>query len=119
MTTKTEFEGAAFRRAFEEWDLPTLLGLYADDVELVEINHEHPPSAPRVRRGREIYEQSFGHCASAGVKGSIENLVVGDNQAAYTMTCEFPDGRKVVGNAIVEIRDGAIVRELQVQSGDA
>ena len=119
METRTAFDSETFRRGFEQWDLPALLDLYADDVELVEINREHPPSDPRVRRGRQVYEQAFGHCASAGVKGSIENIIVGDDQVACTMTCEFPDGRKVVGNAIMEIRDGKVVRELQVQSGDA
>ena len=60
----------------------------------------------------------FEHCASAGVKATVENEFAGEHRAAATVTCEFPGGRKVVANGIFELDDGRIVRERQVLSGD-
>ena len=38
--------------------------------------------------------------------------------AAATISCEFPGGRRVVANSILEIEDGRIVVERDVQAGD-
>ena len=49
---------------------------------------------------------------------TVENTVAGEERAAATITCMFPGGRKVLANAILEVEDGRIVRELDVLSGD-
>jgi hypothetical protein len=48
----------------------------------------------------------------------VENSLAGEERAAVTVTCEFPGGRKVMANSILELEDGRIVRELDVVSGD-
>src|SRR5919106_5915320 len=116
--TTTRFDLDAFRRGYQEWDIDTLLALYADDVELVQIDRDNPPGSPRVRHGKEVFKGMFEHCAAAGVKASVENGVAGEDRAAATITCEFPGGRKVIANAILEIADGRIVRERDVAAGD-
>jgi ketosteroid isomerase-like protein len=120
MTVKTaaSFDVATFKRAYEEWDIETLLGLYADDVELIQIDRDNPPSSPRTRHGRDVFKGMVEHCAGAGVVATVENTIGGENRAAATITCEFPGGRRVLANAILEIEDGRIVRELDVLSGD-
>jgi ketosteroid isomerase-like protein len=120
MTVETiqSFDIATFKRAYEEWDIEALLALYADDLELVQIDRDNPPSAPRTRQGREILRGMLEHCAGAGVAATVENTVAGNERAAATITCEFPGGRRVLANAILEIEDGRIVRELDVLSGD-
>ena len=62
--------------------------------------------------------RKFEHCAAAGVQATVENVVAGQERAAATITCEFPGGRKVVANSILEIQDGRIVVERDVQAGD-
>ena len=116
--TGTSFDLEAFRRGYEEWDIDALVALYADEVELIQLDRDNPPSAPRVRHGREMFRGMFEHCAGAGVKATVENAVVGGHRAAATVTCEFPGGRKVVANGIFELEGGRIVRERQVLSGD-
>ena len=116
--TSTSFDLEAFRRGYEEWDIEALLALYADEVELIQIDRDNPPSSPRVRHGREVLKGMFEHCAAAGVRATVENAVAGEGRAAATVTCEFPGGRKVVANAILELRDGRIVREREVVAGD-
>ena len=118
VATSTSFDLEAFRRGYEEWDIDALLALYADDVELIQLDRDNPPSAPRVRHGREMFKGMFEHCAGAGVKATVENAVAGEHRAAATVTCEFPGGRKVVANGIFELEAGRIVRERQVLSGD-
>ena len=116
--TSASFDLEAFRRGYEEWDIDALLALYADEVELIQLDRDNPPSAPRVRHGKEMFKGMFEHCAAAGVRVTVENVVAGEHRAAATVTCEFPGGRKVVGNGIFELEDGRIVRERQVLSGD-
>ena len=118
VATSTSFDLEAFKRGYEGWDIDALLALYADEVELTQLDRDNPPSAPRVRHGKEIFRGMFEHCAGAGVKATVENAVVGEHRAAATVTCEFPGGRKVVANGIFELEDGRIVRERQVLSGD-
>ena len=120
MTVKTSssFDLDTFRRGYEEWDVEALLGLYADDVELIQIDRDNPPSSPKTRHGSDVFRGMLEHCAAAGVRASVENAVAGEGRAAATVTCEFPGGRRVIANAILEIEDGRIVRELDVLSGD-
>ena len=120
MTVKapTRFDVDELARAYAHWDIDALLDLYADDVELVQIDRDYPPSAPRVRHGKDVLRGMLEHCAAAGVKATVENGVAEGNRAAATITCEFPGGRKVLANGIFEIENGRIVREHDVLSGD-
>ena len=116
--TAASLDVSEFKRSYEEWDVEALLGLYADDFELVQIDRDNPPSAPKVREGTELLRGMLEHCAAAGVKATVENGVAASDRAAATITCEFPGGRRVVANAVMEIHDGRIVREQDVLSGD-
>ena len=120
MTVQTTalFDVAAFKRTYEEWDIEALLSMYADEVELIQIDRDNPPSAPRTRHGRDILRGMLEHCAGAGVVATVENTVADEHRAAATITCQFPGGRRVLANAILELEDGRIVRELDVLSGD-
>jgi SnoaL-like domain len=116
--TTTSFDVATFKEAYEAWDIDALLALYADELELIQIDRDNPPSAPRSRHGRDVLRGMLQHCAGAGVVVTVENAVADEQRAAATITCEFPGGRKVLANAILELEDGRIVRELDVLSGD-
>jgi ketosteroid isomerase-like protein len=116
--TSTSLDIEALKRGYESWDIEALLALYADDVELTQIDRDNPPSSPRVRHGREIFQGMWEHCAEAGVKATVEDAVADGDRAAATITCEFPGGRKVLANAIFEVRDRRVVRERDVLAGD-
>jgi ketosteroid isomerase-like protein len=116
--TRASFDLDTLRRGYEEWDVEALLDLYADDVELIQIDRDHPPSSPRTRQGKEMFRGMFEHCAAAGVRATVENAVAYEDRAAATITCEFPGGRKVMANAILDLEQGRIVRELDILSGD-
>jgi hypothetical protein len=118
VNTRTAFDLETLRRGYEEWDVDALLDLYADDIELIQIDRDNPPSSPRARHGKDGCRGMFEHCAAAGVTATVENAVADKDRAAATITCEFPGGRKVVANAILDVKHGRIVRELDVVSGD-
>jgi hypothetical protein len=121
MTTKTEttFDLDAFVRGWGSWDMDALLSTYAEDVEMVQIDRDNPPSAPRVRRGRETVEAMARHCAGAGVKATVDGAIADGDRGAASIACEFPGGREVLGNSTFELRDGLIVRQVDVVVGDA
>ena len=116
--TTTSFDLEAFARGLETWDTEGLLDLYADDIELTQIDRDHPPSAPRVSHGKEILRGMFEYPSAAGVEATVGNLVPGPDRAAATITCAFPDGRTMVANTILDIRNGRIVRQHEVVAGD-
>ena len=68
----TKFDVDEFARAYAQWDVDALIGLYADDLELVQIDRDNPPSAPRVRHGKDVLRGMLEHCAAAGVKATVE-----------------------------------------------
>ena len=116
--TMTSFDLDAYTRGFEAWDAETVLAMYADDIALIQIDRDHPPSTPRVSHGKEMLQGIMQYGASAGVKITVESAVAGSERAAATFTCTFPDGRNVVANAILDLQDGRIVRHHEVAVGD-
>ena len=116
MTVKTDsaLDLDAFKRGYEEWDLPALLDLYAEDLELVQIGSGNPPDSPKVQHGRGVLEGMLSHCANAGVKVRIDNPTGGEGRATATINCAFPGGREVVATAVMDTRDGKIVREIDI-----
>lgn len=119
LESRTTFDVDAYKLAYESWDVETLLSLYADDVEQIQMDDATPPREPGTYRGKERLEQMFRHCKDHGVSATVENLVPGTDRAAATVTCEFPTGRKVVANTILDLREGRIVRELVTAARDA
>jgi hypothetical protein len=46
----------------------------------------------------------------------IEGEVVGDERVAFNEACEYPDGTRVLGATTLEVRDGKIVRQVNVEA---
>ena len=115
--TQTRFDLGLLKRSFESWDLETLMGLYHEDVEQIEMDEVTPPASPRRRTKAEL-RQIFENGCQAGVKISLDNPVAGGERCACTFTCAFDDGRRVVANSILDIRDGQIIRQFDVQARD-
>jgi hypothetical protein len=76
-----------------------------------------PPSNPTKRR-RDDTVATIERATSNGVKFEVDNIVSDGNRLAYTVKCLMPSGRIVVANAIGEIENGVIARELQVSAGE-
>jgi ketosteroid isomerase-like protein len=116
--TTAQFDAAAFRRAIEERDGAAVRSFYADDAELVVVDREAQPSKPRVLRGSVAIGAYFDDVCGRDMTHKIDRLVLGDGGAAYLETCAYPDGTKVRCAAVLDLRDGRIVRQSGVQAWD-
>ena len=80
-------EFAAFRASFEARDADRWLAFYAPDAERLEYRHANPPRAPNVMRGNEAIGAFIDGIAGAvSLRLSIDNEVVGEHRAAFTLT---------------------------------
>ncbi len=113
----TTFDMAEFIRAFEANEIDKVLEFYAGEVEHIEIDADGPPKGPRTS-GRDHLVEALKGGAEAGIKLRMENPVIGQDRAACTITCILPDGRRLISNTIYELRNGLIVRQLDVQVMD-
>jgi ketosteroid isomerase-like protein len=108
----------ALRRAQEQRDLDTMLTFYADDAEMLIVNRATPPSSPHTLRGKEKIAQYLGDVFGREMSHRIENEVLGEERVAFNVACEYPDGVKVLSSEILDVRDGKIVRQVEVVAWD-
>jgi SnoaL-like domain len=109
---------AELKRAIEARDAKALIGLYADDALLRIIDHDNPPSKPRELRGRQAIAAYYDDVCGRAMTHRIEAGVGNGQELAFTEVCTYPDGAKVFCAAMLEIRNGKIVRQTAVQAWD-
>ena len=116
MAAGLDFE--AMRRAIEESDYDALVALYADDAELRMVNKNSTPSSPMVLRGKEEISEMLRDVCGRAMTHHVEGEVIGENRVAFNEACEYPDGTKVLGATTLDLRDGMIVRQTNVEAWD-
>jgi ketosteroid isomerase-like protein len=112
------FDFPAFAEAVETKDVPRWLDFYADDAEWLEYKPTAPPSAPVRMAGRETIHRFLSAVSSSEVRLEVGDEVVGPERAAFRITCTLPDGRRILEHVIVHLRDGRIVRQVEVEAWD-
>ena len=119
-TTRTgqSFDAEALRRGIEERDAATLLGLYAEDAELHVVDRNDQPSHPKIIRGRAAIGEYFADVCGRDMTHKVERLVVGDDDAAFIQDCRYPGGARVLCVAVLDLKDGLIIRQSGVQAWD-
>ena len=106
------------RQAIEGRDADTLVGLYADDAEVITVNRTTTPSSPNVVHGKEESGSYLRDVCAREMTHRVENVVVGEGRVAFQEACEYPDGVRVLGAGTLEVRDGKIVRQVNVEAWD-
>lgn len=104
--------------AIENCDLDSMLSLYSDKAELRIIDRDHPPSHPLELRGKAAISEYLSDIFSREMTHQVVNPVVGNNSLAFSENCKYPDGTRVFGSYSVELENGMIVRETDVQAWD-
>lgn len=117
-TARRPFDGGTFRRAVEERDAATLLGLYAEDAELHVVDRNDQPSHPRIIRGRQAIGDYLADVCGRDMTHTIERLVTSADHAAFLQACSYADGGRVLCAAVLDLRDGQIIRQSGVQAWD-
>ncbi len=115
---KAALDFEAMRRAIEDLDAEALMNLYADDAELRIVNRYTTPSSPKVLSGKEQIGEHLRDVCGRAMTHHVENEVVGEERVAFTEACEYEDGTRVLSAMTLEVRDGKIARQVQVEAWD-
>jgi hypothetical protein len=112
------FDFAAFRQAFEAQNVDTWLAFYADDAEWIEYRHSNPPRNPNRMVGREQIGAFLGRVKAAGLHLALSDEVVGEDRAAFCVTCTLPDGKRIIEHVILHHAGGKITQQTDVEAWD-
>ena len=108
----------ALRRAIEGRDAEALVGFYAEEAEVRTVNKNATPSSPQVLRGKEEISEYLRDVCGREMTHRVENEVVGEDRVSFFEACEYPDGTRVLGAQTLELRDGKVVRQVNVEAWD-
>ncbi len=107
------------KTAIEGRNAAGLIALYADDAVMRIIDRDNPPSRPRELKGRGAIAAFYDDVCSRAMTHKVENGVSDGRRLAFTQACAYPDGTRVFCSAMIEIADGKIARQTNVQAWDA
>ncbi|MEV1063562.1 nuclear transport factor 2 family protein [Streptomyces sp. NPDC050263] len=117
-TAGSAFDTETLRRGVEGQTPTALLSLYADDAELRVIDHNTQPSRPRVLHGRDEIAQLLDDVYSRDMTHKLEECVVQGDHAAFSESCRYADGVRVLSESMITLRDGKIVDQTLIQAWD-
>ncbi|MDQ6804891.1 MAG: nuclear transport factor 2 family protein [Actinomycetota bacterium] len=118
MTTTTLFDLDRFIRATEERDASAQLSMYAPDATVTIADRVTQPSSPLVLHGTEEIKGWIEDVTSRDMTHSVQHPVGDDGGAAFTLSCLYPDGTRVLCATVIELRDGTIAGQTVVQAWD-
>jgi hypothetical protein len=116
--TTRGFDYAAFKKASESQDVETWLLFFDEKAEWVEYRRNAPPASPNRMCGKSEIGACLGRVKSSNVRFELSDGVLGRTRAAFCVTCTLSSGRKVIEQVIVHLKDGKIVRQVDVEAWD-
>lgn len=112
------FDTETLRRGIEGQTATALLSLYADDAELRVVDHNSQPSRPTVLHGRDEIARMLDDVYSRDMTHTLEECIVQGDRAAYSESCRYADGVRVLSESMITLRDGKIVEQTMIQAWD-
>jgi hypothetical protein len=118
--TKTlgKVSGADIKKAIETRDGRLLASLYADDAVVRVIDHNNPPSRPRIIKGRNSIAAFWDDICGRTMTHKVDVTLAEGDKLAFTQDCTYPDGAKVFCIAVIDLEEGRIARQIFVQAWD-
>ncbi|MFI1722823.1 nuclear transport factor 2 family protein [Streptomyces sp. NPDC020489] len=114
----TAFTTETLRRSIEGDTAAHLLSLYADDAELRVVDRNSQPSNPRVLHGRGEIAEVLQDVYSRDMTHKVEHCVVDGDNAAFSESCQYADGMRVLSESMITLRDGKIAEQIMIQAWD-
>ena len=108
----------ALKRAIEGRDARTMSGFYSDDAELHIVDRDNPPSKPNTIVGKDAIASFFNDVCGRDMTHKLVRGVADDRHIAFTQSCAYPDGTKVLCSTMIELKGGKITRQTVVQAWD-
>ena len=112
------FDFEALRQAIENLDANRLVGLYANDAEMLTVNRYTTPSSPKVLKGKEEIAEHLRDVCGRAMTHRVENEVIGEDRVAFNEACEYPDGTRVLAAMTLDVRNGKVVHQVNVEAWD-
>ncbi|MCX4903109.1 nuclear transport factor 2 family protein [Streptomyces sp. NBC_00878] len=112
------FDTETLRRGIEGQNASALLSLYADDAEMRVVDRNTQPSHPKVMHGREQISAMLDDVYSRDMTHKLEQCVIQGDHVAFTESCQYADGVRVLASSMVSLRDGKIVDQTVLQAWD-
>jgi SnoaL-like domain len=109
---RLDFE--ALRFGIERCEPDLMLGFYAGDATLSIVNADAQQSIPFELRGKAEIGKHLRVVFGQGASHRVEREVVGEDRVSFLETSEYPDGGRVRVETTLEVRDGKIVRQVDV-----
>ncbi|MFF0160847.1 nuclear transport factor 2 family protein [Streptomyces sp. NPDC005263] len=116
--TGSGFDTETLRQGIEGPSEQTLLSFYADDAEIRIVDRNTQPSHPMVLHGRAEIADMLHELCSRDMTHKMEGCVAEGDQVAFSESCEYPDGVRVLAESMLQLRDGKIVKQTMVQAWD-
>jgi hypothetical protein len=98
----------------ERCDPDLILDFYAEDADLSIVNADDPQRSPFELRGRAEIAKHLRATFGPESSHRVEREVVGDDRVTFWEVCEYPDGSRLWVETTLEVRDGKIVRQVDV-----
>jgi len=119
MSPTTLFDMDTLRRGVEGRDAALLASLYSDDAEVIEVDKDHPPNAPRRFVGRGSIEDHLLDICSREMTHELAQPVQDGNRLAFTEACRYDDGTNVLSITIADLdHQHKIMRQTSVTAWD-
>jgi hypothetical protein len=109
----------ALRHAIEHCDLDAMLVFYAKEAQLSIVNADAPHALPFELSGKAEIAKHLRAVFGQKTSHRVERGVADENRVMFREACEYPDGGRVVVETTLEVRDGKIVRQVDVVASDA
>lgn len=114
----TAFNTETLRRSIEGNTATNLLSLYADDAELRVVDRNTQPSSPRILHGRDEIGALLEDVYSRDMTHKVERCVMDGDTVAYSESCLYADGVRVLSESMITLRDGKIAEQIMIQAWD-
>jgi hypothetical protein len=119
VSATTSFDLDALIDAIQTRDAAGQLALYAPDAEVHNVDQAGGPSSPRILRGHTDLEPELRDVCARDMTHAVTQAFVTGGRLAYEVTCAYPDGTRVLCQAIAALRDGQIVTQRGITVWDA
>jgi hypothetical protein len=112
------FDLEAYREAVESKDVHRWASFFHDNALWLEYRHTDPPACPNRMIGRSEITAFLEQVAVWPIRLTVERIFRSYDQVAYRMWVDRPDGRRIIEHAMLELDDGRIRQQIEVEAWD-
>ncbi len=106
----------ALRLCVERCDPDQMLDFYADDVELSIVAADVPQTSFFELSGKSEVAKHLRAVYGQRASHRVERAIVDEGRVTFREACGYPDGSRVLVETTLEVREGKIVRQVDVVS---